>query len=92
MIFPVYNIRYEARSADASTIVKGEIRNDSMKNFTFVMFRVILYDRQKAIGYGVLKLYDFKVNSVRFFESIIDMNRSFIPRIVKYEILFENGY
>jgi len=90
--FPVYNIRYEARSTDASTIVKGEIRNDSLKNFTFIMFRVILYDRQKALGAGILKLYDFKVNSVRFFEAVVDMNRSLIPRIIKYEILFENGY
>lgn len=92
MNFPVYNIRYEARSTDMATIVKGDMKNDSMKNFTFIMFRVILYDRQKSLGSGILKLYDFRVNNTKFFEVVVDMNRALIPRIVKYEILFENGY
>ena len=92
MNFPVYNIRYEARTADFSTVVKGEIKNDGAKDFTFIMFKIILYDRQKSIGTGIIKIYDFKINNIKFFEAVVDMHRSLIPRILKYEIVFENGY
>ncbi len=87
-----YNVEFVPLTSEADTIVRGEASNDSTRNYNVVLLRIFVYRKEITIGKGIIKIYDFRAGAKKYFETIIDLNRSQISEITHYEILFEHGY
>lgn len=92
MNFSTYNIEYEVMSDENYTMVKGQISNETTRNYTLALFKLFLYSREATLAKGIVKLHDFRAGSTKSFETVIDLHRTRIPKIVGYELLFEQGY
>lgn len=94
MFFPSYHVKIEKHpmSMEEAIVVTGEIKNDSLKNYTLAMFRIILYNRDFAVAAGVIKIYDFKAGTMKTFYTVVDAHQSLIPSITRHEIILEGGH
>ncbi len=92
MIFPTYQVNFEKSSFDDSVIVTGEIKNDSSRDYNLAMFKIILYSRNKRLGAGIMKVYDFKKDITKSFRAYVPFNEPKLPVIDRYEIMMEGGY
>jgi hypothetical protein len=85
-------VNFSAGTDEDWLVVSGEIRNDTSKDYNFAMFKIILYNKQMALGSGIIKIYDFRRRTTKVFELPIEVPRKMIQTIVKYEVLYEGGY
>jgi len=92
MIFPTYDVNFKRGSSEETIIVTGEVRNDSNRDYTCALFKIIIYSKHSAIGSGIIKLHDFKLKTTKSFNVLIDVHSRLIPAIVRYEIVMERGY
>lgn len=92
MIFPTYNVEFKRASNEEFIVASGEIRNDSNRDYTCGLFKIILYGKHSAIGTGIIKIYDFKVKSTKAFSILVEAHSRLIPSILRYEIIMERGY
>lgn len=92
MFFPCYNVNFAAGVDEEWIVVTGEIRNDTSKDYSFVLFKIILYGKNAAIGSGIIKVHDFRRRSTKLFEVNIELPRKLIATIIKHEVLYEGGY
>jgi hypothetical protein len=92
MIFSVYNIFFK-EGTENWTVVNGEIRNESNIDYRAAIFRIFIFDKQRKLGNGVIKIHNFRGYSTRTFEVLIEgLSYKSIPSIVRHEIIFESGY
>lgn len=92
MQFSYYNVEFVPLTSAVDTIVKGEASNDTTRNYNIVLLRIFVYRKDVTIGKGIIKIYDFRAGAKKYFEAIVDLNRSQISEVTRYEILFEHGY
>ena len=92
MIFPTYLVSFEKSSFDDSVTVAGEIKNDSSRDYNLAMFRIYLYAKNKRLGAGIIKIFDFKKNVTKAFRVYVLVGEGKIPKIDRYEIVIEGGY
>ena len=93
MIFQTYEVQYERSGFDESIIVTGDIKNDSSRDYNMAMFKIVLYSRNKPVGSGVIKVYDFKKNMTKPFRTYVPVDSAVkITAINRYEIMIEGGY
>lgn len=92
MFFSSYNVNFEKGSYDESIIANGEIRNETLKDYSLVMFKIIVYNKRCSLGSGIIKIYDFKRTTTRAFNVILEVHRGLLPTIVKHEIVVETAY
>ncbi len=92
MIFPTYQVSFEKSSFDDSVTVAGEIKNDSSRDYNLAMFRIYLYAKNKRLGAGIIKIFDFKKNVTKAFRVYVLVGEGKIPKIDRYEIVIEGGY
>ncbi len=92
MIFPTYNVNFKRGASEESIVATGEIRNDSNRDYTCALFKIILYGKHHAIGTGVIKIHDFKLKTTKAFNILIEAHYKLIPSIMRYEIVMERGY
>lgn len=92
MQFSYYNIEFMPLASDVDTIVKGEASNDTVRNYNIVLLKIFVYRKDVIIGKGVIKIHDFRAGAKKYFEATVDLNRSQISEVTRYEILFEHGY
>lgn len=92
MLFTFYNIIYK-KSIEDWIVVTGEIANESRKNYTTAVFRLVVFDREHAIGTGFFKISNFRSRGIKNFEVLIfGLHHRFIPKISRCDIMMESGY
>ena len=73
--------------------VKGEITNNSRRDYNTAVFRMVIFSKDVAMWNGVIKIRNLKKKQTKFFELfMIGLEHRFIPKITKYDIYFERGY
>lgn len=94
MNFPTYEVSFEKSNFDESVIVTGDIKNDSSHDYNLAMFRIFLYSRNKRVGAGVIKVYDFKKDITKPFRAFVlsDVENLKLSMIDRYEVIIEGGY
>jgi hypothetical protein len=93
MLFPTYEVQFDKSGFDESVVVTGDIKNDSSRDYNTAMFKIILYSRNKLVGAGVLKVYDFKRNMTKPFKTYVPVDSAVkITAIDRYEVTIEGGY
>ena len=72
---------------------RGEITNNSRRNYHTAVFRIIIFSKDVAMWNGVIKIRNFKKKQTKFFELfMIGLEHKNLPKITKHEIYFERGY
>jgi len=90
MLFPLYDVKF--RKGEEWIIVSGQIRNDSHKNFTLAVFKIILFSKNLIIGSGTIKIHNFRSKTTKNFEQILTgVGYHLIPSIDRYDIVLERG-
>jgi len=93
MIFQTYEVQFEKSSFDESVVVTGDIKNDSSRDYNMAMFKIVLYSKNKPVGSGVIKVYDFKKDITKPFRTYVAVDASVkITAIDRYEVMIEGGY
>ena len=92
MNFPTYQVHFEKSSFDDSVVVTGEIKNDSSRDYNLAMFKIVLYAKNKRLGAGVIKVFDFKKDIIKAFRTYVLIGEAKLPMIDRYEIMMEGGY
>ncbi len=92
MRFSTYNVQYEVLTDENYILVKGQITNDTTRNYTLALFKLYLYGRESTIAKGVVRVYDFRPGSIKLFETVVELHRSRIPKIISYDMVYEQGY
>ena len=91
MNFPLYNLEFK-QGAEDWIVARGEIRNDTSKEYHEIIFRLVLFDKTRTIGFGMIKLTELRRGSTRYFEILIDgVSYRMIPNIVRWELVMESG-
>lgn len=92
MKFPYYGVDFKKNYLGDEILVNGEIRNYTGKSYNTAVFRIVLYSRNKNIGSGLIKVYDFKAGITRSFGAVLNISHKIIPRIHGFDIVFESGF
>jgi hypothetical protein len=92
MTFPTYQVSFEKSSFDDSVVVTGEIKNDSSRDYNLAMFRIFLYSKNKRLGGGIIKVFDFKKNIIKPFRAYVPIGEAKVTMIDRYEVMIEGGY
>lgn len=92
MGFSTYNVQFEILSDEDYTLIKGEITNETPRNYTVALFKIFVYSNEVAVCNGTIRVNDLRAGATRHFEAVLDLHRSRISKISGFEILFEHGY
>ena len=93
MIFPTYDVSFEKSTFDESIVATGEIKNDTSRDYNLAMFRIIVYARNRRLGSGIIKLYDFRRGMNKSFRTYIPITADIkVSMINRYEVMIEGGY
>ena len=93
MHFSYNNIKFKKHKEENWLMMTGEITNDSDKNYSAVVFRVILFIHSFPAGNVNLTIRAFKAWQTKTFEvQAGDLEYKIIPDISKYEIYTESAY
>lgn len=89
-MFTPYDIKF--KRGDEWVIVCGQVRNDSNRDYELVVFRIVLFDKNHAIGAGIIKLTHFRKHIAKSFEkTLIGLSCELIPHIERYDMMVEQG-
>lgn len=88
------NITFHKQEHGPGLVVKGEITNRSGKNWSAVVFRIILFIKTIPIGNATFTINGFSNGQMRRFEKQIgELEHSkVIKDITRCEICAESGY
>ncbi len=92
MSFPVYNVQFEVLTDENYTEIKGQIANETNRNYSTALFKIFVYSRETTICKGNIKVHEFHAGQTKSFEAILELHRLRIPKISAYEIIFEQGF
>jgi hypothetical protein len=91
--FAYYNIIFEKKGTSSWIFAKGDISNNSSRNYNTAMFRLTLFAKTRLLWTGSFKIRSFRKGQMRPFEIILEkMDPSLVSSITKHEIYFESGY
>jgi len=91
--FSYYNIKFSKHPVEKWVVVSGDIRNESDKTYTTMVFRVKIYVEDECLGSGILKLPGLRAKSTKTFEIMVEgVHHKMISKISRCEILFETAY
>ena len=91
--FDYHNIEFK-RDSSGSLLVKGEIVNNSGKNFHAVVFRIVIYMRSIPIGNSNVAIKGFYNGQTKVFEKQIEELHydSVIAQRPTCQVFVESGY
>ncbi len=92
MSFLAYNVQFEVLSDENYTQVKGQISNETTRSYSTALFKIFVYSRESTIYKGNIKIFELRAGQTKYFEAILELHRSRIPKISGYEIVFEQGF
>jgi hypothetical protein len=90
--FTFSEITFE-RKSKSWVLAKGDIRNISKKNYQTAMFKLTLFENDKLLWTGNIKVRGFRMGANKSFEyQLENIKLRDVKQISKYEIEFESGY
>jgi len=94
--FFVNNVTFRKQDLGEGLIVSGEIANKTGKNFQSVVFRIVIFVKNKSLPAGrtLLTINGFSTGQVRVFEKKMEdlAYNEVINSITNCEILVESAY
>ncbi len=91
--FLVNNIVYEKDKISNAVVITGEISNRSGKDYNAVVFRVILFVREKPVGHGMMTINGFSNGETKMFAKLIrEADFRYITQAARTEIIPESAY
>ena len=91
--FLYQNITIRRYGVEPWIVAKGEIKNNSRKDYHSAVFRISVFDKDRVLWSGDIKIKNFKRWHTRFFEQIlIGLSPKILRRISRHEIYFDSGY
>ena len=91
--FQFFNITFKRKGTAHWVFAQGEIANESSRDYNTAMFHVSVFDKNRLMWTGTLKIMGFRRRQTRPFELLMEgLNYRTIPAISRYEIYFESGY
>lgn len=91
--FAYYNITFERKGTGSWVYAKGEIANNSGKDYNTALFRIVLFDKSLLLWSGALKVVDFRKGQTKYFELFMEgFDYRTVPSVTRYDIYFESGY
>lgn len=93
MNYSCYNVQFNKHPIEPWVVVKGDISNDSSKNYNTAVFRIKIFIAEEVLGSAIIKVRGLRARSSKGFEVMIEgVHRDLIQKIGRYEILFESAY
>lgn len=91
--FLVTNIIFQKdRLSDALTVA-GEITNKTGKDYSAVVFRIIVFVREKPVGHVMMTLNGFSNGETKMFEKLVrEVEFRKITQSARCEIIAESAY
>jgi len=91
--FELLNVEYSRKGGGHWVFVKGDILNNSNRNYISAVFKISVFEHTHILWTGPLRVRNFKKGRTRPFELQMENLRvEMMPRISKCELFFENGY
>jgi hypothetical protein len=91
--FLYHNIRLERSGRKGWVFCKGEVSNNTAKDYQTAAFRFSLFAKDKLVWTGMFKIRGLRKGQRKPFEFHIQgLSYKLIPTISKQEIFFESGY
>jgi|GEM_PF-1186520 len=94
--FSYFDVNLSRGSLGNEIHINGEIKNNSIINYSMAIFRVTLYIQSKITASGKIKVAGLPAKGSKNFEAAIEglheIDEKLISKISRYEIVFENGY
>ena len=94
MSFAFYNVGFH-RYADGSwACAKGDVENNSHKDYNTAIFRLVLFDGNNHIIWsGNFRLNGFRRGRTKSFELFLEgADLTEVTAVKKFNLFFENGY
>jgi len=87
------NIIYEKDKISNSAVITGEITNRSGKDYNAVVFKIILFIREKPVGHGMMTINGFSNGETKVFSKLIrEADFRHITQSARTEIIAESAY
>lgn len=88
------NIAFKKYEQSEYLVMRGEITNKTGKDYNSVVFRIILFIKNRPHGYGIATINGFNSGQTRSFETLIsELNYAeVIKDITGFEIFPESAY
>jgi len=91
--FLTTNIIYEKDKISNSVVVTGEITNRSGKDYNAVVFRLVLFVREKPVGHAMMTINGFSNNETKIFSKLVrEADFRYITQAARTEIIPESAY
>jgi hypothetical protein len=91
--YSVYNLQFKKHPVEKWVVVRGEIRNDTSKNYNTAVFHLKIFIGRDCLGAAIIKLRGFRGKSSKDFEVMVEgVHHELLSQIVRCEVLFESGY
>jgi hypothetical protein len=91
--FLVTNILFEKDKISNSLVVTGEITNKTGKDYSAVVFRVIVFIREKPMGHTMMTLNGFSNGETKMFAKLVrEVDFRKITQSARCEIIAESAY
>jgi len=91
--FLITNIIYEKDKISNSVVITGEITNRSGKDYSAVVFKVVLFIREKPVGHAMMTINGFSSGETKVFTKLVrEADFRHITQSARCEIIAESAY
>jgi len=91
--FLCHDISFARKGRRGWIFAKGEISNNTAKDYQTAVFRFSLFANNRVVWAGIFKIRGFRRGQTKAFEFLMEgLDYNSIPTISKQEIRFESGY
>ncbi len=97
MRFLYNNVSFKQAADEGSFVVRGEITNNSGKDFNAVVFRMVLFIKTICIGRLTITMNGFRNGQTKIFKELVSelglgSGSKIRPEVIRYEICPESAY
>jgi len=93
MSFSLYNVTYARQEGEDWITAKGDIANETNKNYNTAVFKVSIFNADESIGAAVVKVHNFRAKMTKSFEAVFEgSHHTMISKIARIELFFEAAY
>lgn len=93
MSFSLYNVTYARQEGADWITAKGDIANETNRNYNTAVFKVSIFNSEDSIGATVIKIHNFRARMTKPFEAVFEgAHHVMIPKIARIELFFEAAY
>jgi len=91
--FQYRDVHFDRKGRKGWLFAKGEVINNSARDYQTAVFRYKLFVRDKIVWSGAFKIVGLRKGEAKPFELLLEgLDYNLTPTITKQELIFENGY